>query len=73
MSRLKQAINQATTNLEKARQAEALREATEVLLVCEHYDEQNVNCRLCRHFSTLRYQMTSLIAKAEHRAERRNG
>lgn len=58
------AINQARTAPGKAPAAEALARAVDVLLACEHYDENDLNCRLCRDFSALRHKTATLILKA---------
>jgi Mor family transcriptional regulator len=64
ISRLTSALNQAATVTEKVPWAEALLEAVDVLLACEHYDEASLNCRLCRRFSRLRRETASLVVKA---------
>jgi len=62
--RLTQAINQARTAAEKAPWAQALIEAVDVLLACDHYDEESADCRLCRNISDLRHKTAALVAKA---------
>jgi hypothetical protein len=69
VARLTQAINQAPTAAEKAPWAQALIEAVDVLLACEQYDEESLDCRLCRNFSELRRKTAMLVVKAG-RAER---
>ena len=65
ISRLSQAINQAHTVGEKAPQA--LIEAVDVLLVCEHYDAVSADCRLCHNFSELRRKTATLVKVAVYR------
>jgi len=67
ISRLSQAITQARTVGEKAPQAQALMEAVDVLLACEHYDAASVDCRLCHNFSELRRKTATLIKVAVYR------
>jgi hypothetical protein len=64
IARLTQEINQARTAAEKAPWAQALMEAVDVLLACEQYDEERLDCRLCRNFSELRRKTAALIVKA---------
>lgn len=64
IERLTEAINRASTAAEKAPWAQELIEAVHVLLACEQYDEENVNCRLCRNFSELRRKTAGLVVKA---------
>lgn len=66
IARLTQEINQARTAAEKAPCAQALIEAVDVLLTCEQYDEQSLDCRLCRNFSELRRKTAALVIKAGH-------
>lgn len=63
IARLTQAINQARTAAEKTPYAQGLIEAVDVLLACEAYDGQDLNCRLCRDFSELRRKTASLVIK----------
>ena len=39
-----------------------------VLLACASYEAANLNCNLCRGFSTLRLQTANLVVKAGARA-----
>jgi len=71
VARLTQAINQAHMATEKAPWAEALIEAVDVLLACERYDEESLDCRLCRNFSELRRKTAALVVKAGHLDDRR--
>jgi hypothetical protein len=64
IARLTQKINQARTAAEKAPWAQALIEAVDVLLACERYDQESLNCRLCRNFSELRRKTAALVVKA---------
>lgn len=64
IGQLTQALNQASTPAVKAAMAKRLRDATEALLSCAGYREDNFNCRLCREFSRLRNQTAALVAKA---------
>lgn len=58
------AINQAPTATEKARWAGELRDAVGPLLDCKAYDENNLNCRLCREFSQLRDKTAAVVQQA---------
>jgi len=64
ISRLTQAMNQARTAAKKVPWAQALVEAVDVLLACEHYEEESLDCRLCRSFSELRRKTATLIVEA---------
>lgn len=64
IGRLTEALNQATNPAAKAGMAGQLRDATAVLLSCAGYQEDNINCRLCREFSRLRNQTAALVARA---------
>jgi hypothetical protein len=64
VSRLTQAINQAPRAADKAPWAQAMIETVDVLLACEQYDEENLNCRLCRQFSQLRRETATVVVKA---------
>ncbi len=58
------ALINSTHNLQdKAELARGLMEQTGKLLRCGSFDESNMNCRLCRQFSTLRQQTAALIVK----------
>jgi len=61
---LNQEINQARTAAEKAPWAQALIEAVDVLLAREQYDQESLDCRLCRNFSELRRKTAALVIKA---------
>jgi len=71
IARLTQEINQARTAAEKAPWAQALIEAVDVLLACEQYDEESLDCRLCRNFSELRRKTAALVIKAGRLDDRR--
>jgi hypothetical protein len=71
IARLTQEINQARAAAEKAPWAQALVEAVDVLLVCEQYDEESLDCRLCRNFSELRRKTAALLVKAGRLDDRR--
>ena len=62
--RLTREINQARTADERAPWAQELTDTVDVLLSCEHYDEDRVNCHLCRNFSELRHKTAALVVKA---------
>ena len=64
MVRLTQAINHTRTAAEKAPSAMLLMQVAEVLLACQTCDEQSLDCRLCREFSTLRLKTASIIVQA---------
>lgn len=71
IARLTQEINQAQTAAEKTPWAQELMEAVDVLLACERYDEESMDCRLCRNFSGLRRKTAALVVKAGHLADSR--
>ena len=64
IGRLTTDINQARTAAQKAPYAQDLIEAVNALLDCVAYDQENLNCRLCRGFSELRHKTATLIIKA---------
>jgi hypothetical protein len=61
---LTRSINRAPTAAQKVPFAESLLEAVTVLLECSAYDEDNMNCSLCRRFSELRYKTARLVIAA---------
>jgi len=62
------AINAAPTAAEKTPFARDLIDEVGVLLACASYEAANLNCNLCRGFSTLRLQTANLVVKAGARA-----
>jgi hypothetical protein len=68
---LTQEINRARTAAEKAPWAQALIKAVDVLLACEQYDQESLDCRLCRNFSELRRKTAALVIKAGRLNDRR--
>jgi hypothetical protein len=64
IAQLTREINQARTAAEKAPWAQTLIETVDVLLACEHYDEESLDCRLCRNFSELRHKTAAVVIKA---------
>jgi hypothetical protein len=72
IARLTASLNRATPQ-EKGRLAGELLETVSQLLDCSAYDRNNVNCNLCRQFSTLRRKTASLIVKATGRRHNRAG
>jgi len=64
IGRLTQTINQVQGAAQKAAHALALMDAVEVLLACQSYDQENLNCRLCRNISQLRFKTYNLVVKA---------
>lgn len=66
IERLTQAINQASSPEEKGTHAQDLLDAVNVLLDCEHYDETNENCQICRAIAKLRRKTARLVVKASH-------
>ena len=64
IDRLTQTINQAQVAAQKAPHALALIEAVQVLLACQFYDQENLNCHLCRNISQLRFKTYNLVVKA---------
>jgi hypothetical protein len=71
IARLTWEINQARTVAEKAPWAQTLMEAVDVLLACEGYDEESLDCRLCHNFSELRRKTAVLVVKAGRLNDRR--
>jgi len=63
IERLTVAVNRASAREEKGRLARALLENVSALFDCNVYDENNLNCRLCRELSTLRHKTASVIDK----------
>ena len=64
IARLTRSINEAPTAAQKGPFAQSLLEAVTVLLDCSAYDEENVNCNLCRNFSELRRKTANLVVAA---------
>jgi hypothetical protein len=64
IARLTEAINHSPTAPEKILAAQDLRECVAALLDCAAYDEDDLNCRLCRNVATLRDKTASVIEKA---------
>ena len=64
IERLTAALNQTVAPEEKARLARDLLEELSTLLDCSAYDQNNINCRLCRNFSSLRRKTAAVIEKA---------
>jgi len=64
IERLTAAVNRASTREEKGRMARKLLETVSTLLDCSAYDQNNLNCRLCRDLSTLRHKTATVIDKA---------
>ena len=62
------AINATPTASEKTPFARDLIDEAGVLLACASYEAANLNCNLCRGFSTLRLQTANLVVKAGARA-----
>lgn len=64
IERLTAAINRASAPEEKSRLARELLENVSTLLICNAYDQNNFNCRLCGEISTLRHKTAAVIDKA---------
>ena len=60
---LTKSINAAQSASEKMPFVQDLIDEVWVLLACASYDPANVNCGLCRSFSTLRLRTSSLIVR----------
>ncbi len=58
------AINHASAPEEKTRLARELLASVSTLLNCKVYDQNDINCRLCRDLSTLRHKTAAMIDKA---------
>jgi len=61
IARLTEAINRSPTADEMARAAHDLRRHASVLLDCRAYDENDLNCRICRDLSILRERTASVV------------
>jgi hypothetical protein len=64
MVQLTQHINQARTAAAKVPAALSLMKIADVLLACHAYDEQHLDCRLCREFAQLRRKTAGIIVEA---------
>ena len=64
IERLTAAINQVSAPEEKGRLARELLASVSTLLDCKAYDQNDINCRLCRDLSTLRHKTAAMIDKA---------
>lgn len=64
IERLTAAVNHASAPEEKGRLARELLQNVSTLLDCNAYDQDNLNCRLCRDLSALRRKTASVIGKA---------
>ena len=62
--RLTRAINLAPTVQAKAGHARDLVASTGALIACREYNEDNLDCCLCRNVSSLRRQTAMLVLKA---------
>ena len=71
ISRLTAEINRARSVSDKASPAQALIVAAEVLLACESYDENRLDCRLCHNVAALRQKTATLIIQARRLADPR--
>jgi hypothetical protein len=63
ITRLTEAINQAPTAAEKVAFAQALVEAADALLTCNHHDKESMDCRLCRNLAGTRLRTAGLIVQ----------
>jgi hypothetical protein len=61
ITRLTQAINRSSTAVEMAWAAYDLRQHACVLLECRAYDDNNMNCRICRDLSVWRAKTASVV------------
>ena len=64
IERLTTAINHVSALEEKGRLARELLTSVSTLLDCKAYDQNNLNCRLCRELSTLRHKTAAVIDRA---------
>ena len=64
--RLTSAINLARTMQAKAGHARDLITSVDVLLACQQYNEDSLDCCICRNVSGLRRQTATLVLKATH-------
>ena len=62
--RLTRAINLARTMLAKAGHAQDLIASASVVIACQEYNEDSLDCCLCRSVSALRRQTATLVLKA---------
>jgi hypothetical protein len=61
ITRLAQAINRSSTAVEMVRAAYDLRQHARVLLKCRAYDDNNMNCRICRDLTVWREKTASVV------------
>ena len=64
IERISAEINRASVLHEKGRLARELLVSVSTLLDCKAFDQNNLNCRLCRELSTLRHKTAAVIDKA---------
>jgi hypothetical protein len=69
IAHLMRMVNQSSVPAERASWARGVALTTDVLLACEHYDEESGDCRLCRRFSALRRSEAGLVARTEARID----
>jgi len=62
---LTKAINEAGDVEKKARFAEKLIKETDEFLVCEHFNKNRADCKICQYIAKLRKQTANLIIKAK--------
>ena len=71
--RLTSAINLAGTLQAKAGYARDLIRSASILVACQEYNEDNLDCCLCRNVSSLRRQTAALVLKAAELRSARPG
>jgi len=65
MNVLKQYINSGSSVGEKAKYAEELMVEAASLLKCTMYEDQNLDCNICRMIAGLHHKTAELILKAK--------
>lgn len=68
MGRLTKEINEARSIEVKATKAQALMDEAEVLLACDRYNADNMDCRNCHTITDMRKSTAEMIKKTQRLA-----